>query len=134
MQWIGGQQILSLVTLLCLVRCPDLATQCAASVNCLDCLNVAAAGMTKLSRTSTCADRHPKWIEDGLLCIGVAEHHCLLSHTDCAGLNVVHMTACNISGRIRLSCDTRWQPAADPCDPCLSVWHTKQDAMNALQQ
>lgn len=43
-----------------------------------------------------------------------------------AGMEVVHMTACNVSGRIRLSCDTRWQPAEDPCDPCLTVWHTKQ--------
>lgn len=42
------------------------------------------------------------------------------------GMEVVHMTACNVSGRIRLSCDTRWQPAEDARDPRLTVWHSKQ--------
>lgn len=41
------------------------------------------------------------------------------------GLEVVHMTACNVSGQIRLSCDTRWQPSEDARDPRLSVWHSK---------
>ncbi|KAA6426637.1 MAG: hypothetical protein FRX49_03747 [Trebouxia sp. A1-2] len=41
------------------------------------------------------------------------------------GMEVVHMTACNVSGQIRLSCDTRWQPAGDARDPRLSVWHSK---------
>ena len=44
----------------------------------------------------------------------------------CAGMEVVHMTACNVSGRIRLSCDTRWQPAEDARDPRLAAWNTKQ--------
>ena len=44
-----------------------------------------------------------------------------------AGMDVVHMTACNISGRIRLSCDTRWQPAEDARDMRLSVWRSKSE-------
>lgn len=43
-----------------------------------------------------------------------------------AGMEVVHMTACNVSGRIRLSCDTRWQPSEDARDPRLTVWNSKQ--------
>lgn len=43
-----------------------------------------------------------------------------------AGMEVVHMTACNVSARIRLSCDTRWQPAEDARDPRLTVWNSKQ--------
>lgn len=35
---------------------------------------------------------------------------------------VLHMSATNISGQIRLSCDTRWQPADDPRDPRLKSW------------
>ena len=38
--------------------------------------------------------------------------------------DVMHMSAANVSCRIRLSCDTRWQPALDPRDPCFRVWHT----------
>ena len=38
--------------------------------------------------------------------------------------DVMHMSATNVSGSIRLSCDTRWQPALDPRDPCFTVWHT----------
>ncbi|KAL3131169.1 hypothetical protein ABBQ38_000473 [Trebouxia sp. C0009 RCD-2024] len=41
-------------------------------------------------------------------------------------MEVVHMTACNVSGRIRLSCDTRWQPSEDARDPRLTVWNSKQ--------
>ena len=33
--------------------------------------------------------------------------------------DVLHMSAANVSGRLRLSCDTRWQLGAAPRDPCL---------------
>lgn len=43
------------------------------------------------------------------------------------GLDVLHMSASNESSppRIRLSCDTRWQPASEPRDPRLKVWHSQ---------
>lgn len=34
----------------------------------------------------------------------------------------LHMSAANVSGRLRLSCDTRWQLAAEARDPRLRVW------------
>ena len=42
------------------------------------------------------------------------------------GLDVLHMSASNESRplRVRLSCDTRWQPAGEPHDPRLKVWRT----------
>uniref|UniRef100_A0A7S0QVB7 Phytanoyl-CoA dioxygenase n=1 Tax=Pyramimonas obovata TaxID=1411642 RepID=A0A7S0QVB7_9CHLO len=39
-------------------------------------------------------------------------------------LDVIHMTAANRTDQIRLSCDTRWQPAQDPRDPCIRDWHS----------
>lgn len=42
--------------------------------------------------------------------------------------DVLHMTACNQSGRLRLSCDTRWQPAADAAHPKLGSWTELQTA------
>ena len=36
--------------------------------------------------------------------------------------NVLHMTACNASDCFRISCDTRWQPSADPSNPKLGSW------------
>lgn len=36
---------------------------------------------------------------------------------------ILHMSATNISGQMRLSCDTRWQPRSDVRDPRLGVWH-----------
>lgn len=46
-----------------------------------------------------------------------------------AGLDVLHMSASNETAppRIRLSCDTRWQPAGEPRDPRLIVWRTAGD-------
>lgn len=35
------------------------------------------------------------------------------------GLDTVHMTGPNTTERLRISCDTRWQPAEDPSDPRL---------------
>lgn len=45
------------------------------------------------------------------------------------GLDVLHMSASNESDppRIRLSCDTRWQPADEPRDPRLRVWRSEAD-------
>jgi hypothetical protein len=45
------------------------------------------------------------------------------------GLDVLHMSASNETRppRIRLSCDTRWQPAGEPRDPRLVVWRTADD-------
>lgn len=42
------------------------------------------------------------------------------------GLDTLHMSASNecSPSRIRLSCDTRWQPAADARDPRLAVWRS----------
>jgi hypothetical protein len=42
--------------------------------------------------------------------------------------HVLHMSATNVSGQIRLSCDTRWQPAGDFRDPRLKVWHSASAA------
>lgn len=39
------------------------------------------------------------------------------------GLDVLHMSAANCTDLVRLSCDTRWQPAAAARDPRLTVWH-----------
>ena len=39
---------------------------------------------------------------------------------------VMHMSAANISSSIRLSCDTRWQPANDARDPRFKFWHTAE--------
>ena len=38
------------------------------------------------------------------------------------GLDVLHMSASNTTDLVRLSCDTRWQPANEPRDPRLAVW------------
>jgi hypothetical protein len=35
------------------------------------------------------------------------------------GLDTIHMTGPNQTERLRISCDTRWQPAEDPTDPRL---------------
>ena len=35
------------------------------------------------------------------------------------GLDTVHMTGPNRTEQLRISCDTRWQPAEDPVDPRL---------------
>jgi hypothetical protein len=45
------------------------------------------------------------------------------------GLDVLHMSASNESRppRIRVSCDTRWQPAHEPRDPRLKVWRGRAD-------
>lgn len=32
------------------------------------------------------------------------------------GMDTLHMSTANLTGRVRLSCDVRWQPAADPID------------------
>jgi len=42
---------------------------------------------------------------------------------------VLHMSASNETRppRIRLSCDTRWQPAGEPRDPRLAVWRSAGD-------
>ena len=37
---------------------------------------------------------------------------------------LMHMSAANVSSSIRLSCDTRWQPASVPRDPRFKYWHT----------
>jgi hypothetical protein len=42
--------------------------------------------------------------------------------------DVLHMSAANVSGRLRLSCDTRWQPAAEPRDCRLRVWRGQAEA------
>ena len=39
---------------------------------------------------------------------------------------VMHMSAANVSGSIRLSCDTRWQPAGDARNPRFKFWHTAE--------
>ena len=39
---------------------------------------------------------------------------------------VMHMSAANISGSIRLSCDTRWQPRCGARDPRFRHWHAAQ--------
>lgn len=36
--------------------------------------------------------------------------------------DVLHMTACNTADSFRVSCDTRWQPYADPANPKLGSW------------
>lgn len=37
-------------------------------------------------------------------------------------LDVIHMTANNVSGDLRLSCDTRWQPADERRDERIAQW------------
>lgn len=37
---------------------------------------------------------------------------------------VLHMSARNDSDEMRISCDTRWQPASDPRDPKITTWHS----------
>ena len=32
-------------------------------------------------------------------------------------MRTVHMSSVNLTGKIRLSCDTRWQPSDQPVDP-----------------
>jgi len=39
---------------------------------------------------------------------------------------LMHMSAANVSSSIRLSCDTRWQPASVPRDLRFRYWHTAQ--------
>ena len=39
-----------------------------------------------------------------------------------AGLDVLHMSAANCTDTVRLSCDTRWQPASAERDPRLVLW------------
>jgi hypothetical protein len=39
---------------------------------------------------------------------------------------LMHMSAANISGSIRLSCDTRWQPESGARDPRFRHWHAAQ--------
>ena len=41
---------------------------------------------------------------------------------------VMHMSAANVSSSIRLSCDTRWQPARDARDARFRLWHTAHGA------
>ena len=41
---------------------------------------------------------------------------------------VLHMSAANVCGQLRLSCDTRWQPAAEPRDARLRLWRSQQQA------
>lgn len=38
------------------------------------------------------------------------------------GLDVVHMTAPNLTRQVRISCDTRWQPADDERDSRAGHW------------
>lgn len=38
------------------------------------------------------------------------------------GLDVLHMSAANCTDTVRLSCDTRWQPASAERDPRLVLW------------
>ncbi|XP_045196302.1 uncharacterized protein LOC123551431 isoform X2 [Mercenaria mercenaria] len=33
------------------------------------------------------------------------------------GMNTVHMSTANLTDLVRISCDTRWQPASEPADP-----------------
>ena len=33
------------------------------------------------------------------------------------GMQTMHMSTTNVTGRVRVSCDVRWQPAAEPADP-----------------
>ena len=37
-------------------------------------------------------------------------------------LGSFHMSAANVSNTLRISCDTRWQPAQDARDPRLHEW------------
>ena len=37
-------------------------------------------------------------------------------------MDVLHLTACNVSDRLRTSCDTRWQPRDAPRDAALAHW------------
>jgi ectoine hydroxylase-related dioxygenase (phytanoyl-CoA dioxygenase family) len=37
-------------------------------------------------------------------------------------MDVLHLTACNVSDRLRTSCDTRWQPRCAPRDAALARW------------
>lgn len=37
-------------------------------------------------------------------------------------LGIFHMSAANVSNTLRISCDTRWQPAQDERDPRLHEW------------
>jgi len=36
--------------------------------------------------------------------------------------DLLHMTACNTADSFRISCDTRWQPCAEPANPTLGSW------------
>ena len=40
------------------------------------------------------------------------------------GLETIHMTCPNQTENLRISCDTRWQPAADEVDPRLGAVRT----------
>jgi len=42
-------------------------------------------------------------------------------------LDVLHLTACNVSSHIRTSCDTRWQPRHEPRDPRITHWRDRHD-------
>ena len=37
--------------------------------------------------------------------------------------DLVHQSATNVTSELRLSCDTRWQPAHEPRDDRVKVWH-----------
>lgn len=36
--------------------------------------------------------------------------------------DVIHMSANNVTGDLRISCDTRWQPAGEPRDARIAQW------------
>ena len=42
------------------------------------------------------------------------------------GLDTLHMTGPNTLNNLRISCDTRWQPASDPADPRLGKLRTTE--------
>lgn len=59
--------------------------------------------------------------------------NCMPGDVVVLGLDVLHMSASNESSPpcIRLSCDTRWQPADEQRDPRLAVWRDAADCVVA---
>ena len=48
------------------------------------------------------------------------------------GMGLVHGSTANLTSRVRMSCDVRWQPAADPVDERYSEYACLQQRCSVV--